>query len=842
MYNLLKFCVGAFLVFVMFFIKNNVESVKSCGQYTIVYNACTAQSTPANNCGNTERNTVTVNCTRNSLDAPGICVWPAVKRDCSLLGTFIPGQPASQYCSDDVPPGQSGGLCFGAPPQSCLSSWPSCSGEGCASNQYCAVRVSNPKECVCKERTGDGCYGGWVWVGPGDSIRRCCVVTAPSAPSLVSPANGAQLSSGNVSLQWSPPTDWGGFCPNTFTTENVKVGTSPTNLSSVYRQAAPFPTSVVVVGQNVEIAGTYFPSAGTNVLVRLEYQSAATAFSGKVQIQPGGGDYFDELVLVDMTGRPGWNASTGFGMVSWLQNFDRCNPIYKGGYGYYIIQPNWIGFSYDAGGAHCPTHSNFYAKDCGVCGSNNKGVCHSCWVSNYNYYDYNAWYTQARVHTGTYAVGSDGKIRVPVANLAGGVTSSLGIKASLSLAGTGLSLSFAPGTYYWKVEADNGTTIPGNPSSSPIWSFTISAAQTMTGNVYYDPNNTCSTSTPSGFDGNLNVRYTTVEPSTYNAGVAASGANTGRFSITTSGNTSGTLSLQNLPAGYLCSTGCSQSCPTKTGVLSPSVNNNFFITSQRSAWWQAVGGGIYAGASTGGTTIKSEIPVSVPIGGRHLVLPGAGGTAAAVLRASGNVNTGAGQVSGSGWSAMTTYKGKRMDYKFFANQLGVTFTQSNDWSSNSLDKPSYSASKGFYYQKPSVGTATIANAWNVASGESYVVLVDGNLRIDANVVVANGGFVAFIVSGNIVVDSQVTQLEGLYLASGSFSTLSAGSQNDAQLRVGGSVVAWGGVNLARDMGLGNVSNPAELFTHRQDLLRNMPNNMKIFVMTWEEVPSGTFGN
>lgn len=90
----------------------------------------------------------------------------------------------------------------------CTASSPACDGSGCASNQYCAARVSDPKQCICKERTGDGCYGGWVWVGPGGTIRRCCVVNAPVPPTLVSHPNGAQLASGQVNLSWSSSVDW----------------------------------------------------------------------------------------------------------------------------------------------------------------------------------------------------------------------------------------------------------------------------------------------------------------------------------------------------------------------------------------------------------------------------------------------------------------------------------------------------------------------------------------------------------------------------------------------------------------------------------------------------------
>jgi hypothetical protein len=181
-----------------------------------------------------------------------------------------------------------------------------------------------------------------------------------------------------------------------------------------------------------------------------------------------------------------------------------------------------------------------------------------------------------------------------------------------------------------------------------------------------------------------------------------------------------------------------------------------------------------------------------------------------------------------------------MNYDYFAAQMGVTKNQPSDWLGTTLDKPVNDPTKDFW---DSPATSEIASPWSVASGESYVVFVNGNLNIKNNITVANGGFLAFMVSGNIIVDPSVTDIEGIYLSNGNFTTqsiYSLGVTNDAQLTVQGSVVAWGNMDLRRNLGGAGNINPGELFSYRPDLLSNMPAKLKTFAMQWQEVPAGTF--
>jgi hypothetical protein len=180
-----------------------------------------------------------------------------------------------------------------------------------------------------------------------------------------------------------------------------------------------------------------------------------------------------------------------------------------------------------------------------------------------------------------------------------------------------------------------------------------------------------------------------------------------------------------------------------------------------------------------------------------------------------------------------------MDYNYFAAQMGVLSTQTNDFVSDVIGQPVYDANKEFYYINPT-GTASLSDPWNVVSGEAYIVFVDGNLTIDQNVTVASGGYLMFIVNGDLNVATNVTNMEGIYIAGGNFTTDTGGGGADTQLVISGTVVAWDSILLNRDLGAAGNSVPAEQFVYRPDLLISMPSDVKSFAMQWQEVAPGSF--
>lgn len=372
--------------------------------------------------------------------------------------------------------------------------------------------------------------------------------------------------------------------------------------------------------------------------------------------------------------------------------------------------------------------------------------------------------------------------------------------------------------------------------------------RTITGMVYYDPGNTCSTASPWDKTSNLIVGYNETGV-TFGADVISAIVEpndiVGKYVIGDAPSGIVSLQLLNLDtpenSAYMCSSCNPQGCPNIAGVPSPSLGNNFFLTDNvsRAAWWQVTGAGIYAGG--GGTAIRSTLPDS----STNLILAETGGTEGAAFMPYGNSSLGSGNLSDAGWIAKSKYKGKKMDYAYFAANMGVIQGQASDWTgSDTFNLTTYPAGHDFGYMKPVSGTATIADPIAVGSTEKYMVFVNGNLDIANNITVADGGFLALIVNGNVNVDPSVSQVQGIYDMTGNYVSESKyvdGVTNDDQLEVQGSVVSWGTVSLLRNLGVGNTTTPGDKFVYRPDLLTNMPDIMKTFVMQWSEVVPGTFG-
>ena len=110
----------------------------------------------------------------------------------------------------------------------------------------------------------------------------------------------------------------------------------------------------------------------------------------------------------------------------------------------------------------------------------------------------------------------------------------------------------------------------------------------IAGTIYYDANNNCGGSGWSS--GGVAVSLDG------GAGSAVSG--TGTFTLLASSASSHTLAIS-LPPGYICSTAAGCNSCSRSGIISPSNNNFFYLTNLFESWWQAAGAGVYAGSSAG---------------------------------------------------------------------------------------------------------------------------------------------------------------------------------------------------------------------------------------------------
>ena len=120
-------------------------------------------------------------------------------------------------------------------------------------------------------------------------------------------------------------------------------------------------------------------------------------------------------------------------------------------------------------------------------------------------------------------------------------------------------------------------------------------------------------------------------------------------------------------------------------------------------------------------------------------------------------------------------------------------------------------------------------------------MVEGaNLIIAGRIQLQNPGqgfFMAVVgkdvsgLKGDILVDPSVDDVEGVYLAESEFKT----GISSSQLSVRGSVAAYDGVVLERDLGDSNADTPAEVFEYAPDIIATFPQVFTQRRFRWKEV-------
>lgn len=214
--------------------------------------------------------------------------------------------------------------------------------------------------------------------------------------------------------------------------------------------------------------------------------------------------------------------------------------------------------------------------------------------------------------------------------------------------------------------------------------------------------------------------------------------------------------------------------------------------------------------------------------------------------------SGTGSVSSTGWLANTTTTFSRVyDYSYFQALVRP------DVIINEIIEPEIqggylinqgTSSRGYVWFRRQ-GDLTITGTANLQD-RKVVLLVDGDLYLGrppgqsgSSIRVRDGtGFFMAIVSGDIIISSKARIdplnpqpiLEGIFLAEGQVKTGTDGAGLDEQLWIRGSVAAYGGVVLERDL-TDNSLTPAEFIEYGPDFLFTFPRDLTSRRYKWKEV-------
>lgn len=255
---------------------------------------------------------------------------------------------------------------------------------------------------------------------------------------------------------------------------------------------------------------------------------------------------------------------------------------------------------------------------------------------------------------------------------------------------------------------------------------------------------------------------------------------------------------------------------------SPSADSSFLHWSTEppaaaEAWWQVNGGNIHADSGA----VVSDIPATAT---EPYLITQSGVDDTGLLSFSGSVSLGEGTINENGedWQAETVYQGTQTGFDYFQRILSDDPAGIAEWTDGNLP-----AADGVYLAADSVITE---GTWNVGSGEKIVLLVDGEVTIGSDINVDSGGFLAIIASGSISAADSVTNIEGVFIADGNFSS----GGGDQQLTGEGIFTGWSGVTLGRVLA-DNSLIPAEKFIYRPDLQLNAYRYLFWLNIAWREV-------
>lgn len=245
--------------------------------------------------------------------------------------------------------------------------------------------------------------------------------------------------------------------------------------------------------------------------------------------------------------------------------------------------------------------------------------------------------------------------------------------------------------------------------------------------------------------------------------------------------------------------------PTPTLILTPTPR----LTA--GGWFQTREGDVHSGG---------EIRVNVPAG-KVFSLDGEGGFPGVISYQSVfEPDFSPGGFSSTGWLVKT--EAKRRFYRHFYLFLGSLVVDNFDGYQGQI------AGSGVYYSGDDVELEN--KVWNFPQRLRAVILVEGNLKINSNILVPQGSFLAFIVKGNIEVSGDIENLQGVYITDGELKI-----EPSVKQFIGEGIFIAQSFSLNRDLGTANSSLPAEKFVFRPDLVVNSFPGLQPSSFIWEEI-------
>ncbi len=267
------------------------------------------------------------------------------------------------------------------------------------------------------------------------------------------------------------------------------------------------------------------------------------------------------------------------------------------------------------------------------------------------------------------------------------------------------------------------------------------------------------------------------------------------------------------------------------GVRLDGCGGSMLCNTQPCRWWQIKDADV---------TTNGDLNSMVP-DGEYFGLPGGGGYSG-VPAYGGSVSLTNLNVSADGWLANSAYSSSKMyNSAYFINSVPSEVTV-NEIPSVSIDGSFFESggveSFGYYWYIYDASLThldlTITSSANLGSRKVILIVKGANLNINGNINLTDGeGFFLGVTSGNMVVSPTVTNLEGIYVSDGSFSTGTLGAGSDSQLWVRGTIAGFGGISLQRDLSVNTTS--AELFEYAPDQDLLFPSKLGSRPTNWREV-------